>query len=37
MLEALAIHPMTEGTLKTFKSDWEGLFGEGVRIVDMVA
>ena len=37
MLEALAVHPMTEGTLKTFKSDWEGLFGEGVRIVDMVA
>ena len=36
MLEQMAIHPMTEGTLEKFKSDWEGLFGKGVRVVDMV-
>lgn len=35
MLEALITHPMTPNTLDTFKSDWEGLFGKGVRIANM--
>ncbi|QOY60154.1 transaldolase family protein [Thermophilibacter immobilis] len=36
MLDALAVHPMTQKTLETFKSDWEGLFGKGIRIANMV-
>ena len=36
MLDAMAVHPMTQGTLDTFKSDWEGLFGKGARIANMV-
>ncbi|HFX3810938.1 TPA: transaldolase family protein [Enterococcus faecium] len=35
MLDQLAVHPLTQQTLDTFKEDWEGLFGEGVRIVHM--
>lgn len=35
MLNTMAIHPMTPKTLATFKSDWEGLFGEGVRVANM--
>ena len=35
MLEALITHPMTPGTLDTFKSDWEGLFGKGMRVANM--
>ena len=35
MLEQMAVHPMTESTLKKFKDDWEGLFGEGVRVANM--
>ena len=37
LLEQMAVHPMTAGTLETFKSDWEGLFGVGVRIANMVS
>ena len=35
LLEKMAIHPMTPKTLETFKSDWEGLFGKGVRVANM--
>lgn len=35
LLENMSTHPLTDQTLKTFKSDWESVFGEGVRIVDM--
>lgn len=35
MLEKMAVHPMTQRTLDTFKADWEGLFGEGVRVANM--
>ena len=35
MLEKLITHPMTEPTLATFKSDWEGLFGKGMYISKM--
>ena len=37
MLEQMAVHPMTEGTLQKFKDDWEGLFGKGVRVANMEA
>lgn len=37
LLEQMAVHPLTAGTLETFKSDWEGLFGVGVRIANMVS
>lgn len=35
MLEQMAVHPMTAGTLEKFKRDWEGLFGEGIRVANM--
>lgn len=35
LLENMSKHPLTDQTLKTFKSDWESVFGKGVRIVDM--
>ena len=35
MLEKMAIHPMTQKTLDTFKEDWEGLFGKGIRVANM--
>lgn len=35
MLEKMAIHPLTWSTLETFKSDWEELFGKGMRIANM--
>lgn len=35
MLETMAVHPMTQGTLDTFKADWEGLFGKGIRVANM--
>ena len=37
LLEQMAVHPMTAETLETFKTDWESLFGVGVRIANMVA
>lgn len=36
MLETMAIHPMTQQTLDKFKSDWESLFGKGMRVANMV-
>ena len=35
MLEKMAIHPMTQNTLDTFKEDWESLFGKGIRVANM--
>lgn len=35
MLEQMGVHPMTEKTLRTFKEDWEGLFGKGIRVANM--
>ncbi len=35
LLNNMSVHPFTEQTLATFKSDWESVFGEGVRIIDM--
>ena len=35
MLDTMAVHPMTQKTLDTFKEDWEGLFGKGIRVANM--
>lgn len=35
LLEKMAIHPLTQKTLDTFKADWESLFGEGMRVANM--
>ena len=35
MLDKMAVHPMTQKTLDTFKSDWESLFGKGMRVANM--
>lgn len=35
LLERMALHPMTQGTLQTSREDWEGLFGKGVRVANM--
>lgn len=35
LLKQMSVHPLTQQTLDTFKSDWEGLFGEGIRISNM--
>ena len=35
LLEQMAFHPMTQSTLQTFREDWEGLFGKGVRVANM--
>lgn len=35
LLENMSVHPLTQQTLDTFKEDWEGLFGTGIRISNM--
>lgn len=35
LLKQMSVHPLTQQTLDTFKSDWEGLFGKGTRISNM--
>ncbi|AYW46082.1 transaldolase family protein [Tetragenococcus koreensis] len=35
LLNNMSVHPLTEQTLEAFKSDWESVFGKGIRIADM--
>ena len=36
LLDKMATHSLTAKTLKGFKDDWEGQFGKGIRVANMV-